>query len=340
MVIRKFLYLLLLIPSVLSAQTFQACPKPGYTTVTVLFDTLSSTVPIVIDELKYNGINPVITEKYDYASITQLHNNPVNSRFYGSSQVLSVDSTCGVLRMNLDPVEHTTPSVCSRYYTGYDLDLPAPTHEIFVEMHVKFDSGFVAQRPHSDSTAPGCSETAVSDGFWSNYSGFVMLMGRVDNGSGAFGVVSGTHWPYNQNRFEVGAACHFEWPITATWTKQDDEEWRLSCGHHILGAAYAGRGYTDFNTKLIRYDGKWHRYRFWFKAGNTSPNLGGVGVWIDDEHMGTLPIQDVTTDNLIGLSIGRFMWQRPVKQQAVEYGYIRIWDRNPGWNLCEKFCYQ
>ena len=202
---------------------------------------------------------------------------------------------------------------------------------------------------------PWASPQANLTWYW-NESGVVLMMGRVDNVSGAFGLTLGTGWPWSL-RADNGHPCYFTYsdePVPSGVIKQTDEDGRHHCGYGILSNEYANRNgvgpqtlrdagdsrYTNtFSTKLMRFDGKWHRYRFWFKAANgVHPNGSSTALWIDDEHLGTITGRDTAADKLIGLSIGRFMWQQPIRSQFIQIGRLRAWTTNPGWNLCEAFC--
>jgi len=352
---KKFLLTLILYTAnsaLLNAQTFTfPCPTPDTSKFKVLatLNGVTYTTPdrvIISNELPYNGTAPWFVEDFNYTTTTQLRQNPINSRFYGSAQSIGVNVECNqTVRLNFNPSE-ATGGLCDRYFVGYDITFPNTTKELYIEFRGRFSDGFMPTRLTSDTTTTGCVQQEPNPNGpgqvlnWWNGVGFVMLMGRVDNGSGAFAASIGEGWPIRRG-FEIGAACHFEWPITSTWTKEQDENYRYLCGWHILRAHYQySYPLNDFDNKLVRLDGKWHVYRFYFKTDASSPNRGALGVWIDGEHMGTLPVQDVTSNNFIGLSLGRFMEHRPVKQQYVEFAKLKVWNTNPGWSLCEKFCYQ
>jgi len=335
---RLFLVLLLLlVPTALSAQTYSACPAPASAQLNATYGGITVPVPITISEYAYGGVPATFTESFNYTTVTQLRADPKNSGFYGSSNSLSLATKCKAVRLNFNPAEHVGGK-CEKYYVGYDMALPVPNREIFIEMWVRFDPQFELNRPKSDTLElePGCSSTS---GWWPR-GGFVMAMGRVDNAAGAFGVTLGEGWPV-VDRFNLGAACYYPASVTfgPTYTKQMDEDNRHTCGYGIIPSLHAWKsGDQSLHTTAIRLDGQWHRYRFWFRTGNARRNQGGIGVWVDDQHMATLPVQDAISNTLTGLALGRFMWHKPPRVQYVEYGRIRIWNTNPGWSMCEYAC--
>ena len=336
----------------LHAQKFSACITPRTSTVRAMATNIFDTTAIsVSDPLGWSGPPPLIQENYTYPSFQAFTSAPRNSKVYGQSPVIGFEPNCNALRYTFIP--NLSSQMCDKYYMGYDLDFPQPLPEVYVEMWVRWDSAFTLQRPVVDSTA--CKTTSTSGFTYNNMdgSGVVLLMGRVNNLSGAFGLTLGTGWPWAL-RVDNGHPCYF---ADGGPTKQIDEDDRHTCGYGLLSNEYSYRKdtaqnlpgkyhvagdtrYTNkFSDNLMQFDRRWHRYRFWFKAANgVYPNGAATSLWIDDTHLGTITGRDTAADKLIGLSIGRFMWQQPSRSEFMEVGRIRIWATNPGWDLCEAFC--
>jgi hypothetical protein len=345
----KWLYAVLIFPAALTAQTYSACPTPGRSTLTVTAGNISTTKEITVVDIAAPA--PVVDERYGYESIEKFTASPNTGKVYADLNNLQLEPECGALRSIFVP---RTVNVCEKYYSGYDLKIPQSAGEIFVEMWVRFDPAFEPQRPLADSTT--CRGTDV--GFMSKWyqSGYVLALGRVDNNTGAFGVTLGTGYP---THIRAGSGIPSYFYVSDELPKQVDEDERHISNYGTLGWQYMGHifknniqvsggGYAmagdkrvrdEFGNALMRFDGKWHRYRFWFKAANGKyPNGAGYGIWVDDDHLGSLPIQDTLADQMIGLSIGRFLWHQPQRQQHVDIGRVRIWTTNPGWDICQTYC--
>ena len=347
----KFMFVLgMLVTSPIHAQKFSACVTPRISRIIATADSITDTT--LVGVLSPTTITPLLEENYTYASVQAFTSTVKNSKVYAQSPVIGFEPTCNALQYSLIP---NTATLCDKYYMGYDVDFPQPVPEIYVEMWVKWDSAFTVQRPVTDSTA--CA-TRASNGFnmYNNWegSGVVLLMGRVNNLSGAFGLTLGTGWPWALQASN-GHPCYF---ADGGPSKQIDEDDRHTCGYGLLSNEYTYRKGSDaqnlpssylntgdsrytnmFSSKLMQFDGKWHRYRFWFKAANgVYPNGASTSLWIDDTHLGTITGRDTAADKLIGLSIGRFMWQQPIRSEFIQIGRVRAWTVNPGWNLCEAFC--
>ena len=354
--IRFIFALLVLIATPVYAQQFSACVTPRSSRVIATSATLVDTTLVTVSSPP--TITPVVEENYTYTSVQAFTSTTKNSTVYAQSPVIGFESTCNALQYTLIP--NTTTPLCSKYYMGYDLDFPQPLPEVYVEMWVKWDSSFTTQRPASDG--PSCDipcdyPPRVGGGmcYQLDKSGVVLMLGRVNNLSGAFGVTIGTGWPYAL-RAGVGHPCFFN--NSGTSIKQLDEDEGHTCNYGLLDNEYTYRidkglqngigsfhvqgdtRYTNmFSSKLMQFDGKWHRYRYFFKAANgTYPNGSAISLWVDDSHLGTITDRDTVADKLIGLSIGRFMWQQPVRNEFIQIGRVRVWSANPGWDLCEAFC--
>jgi len=340
----KWLYAVLIFPTVLTAQTYSACPTPGRSTLTVTAGNISTTKEITIVDIAAPA--PVVDERYGYTDINAFRTSPNTGTIYANPANLQVENECGALRYTFPP---RPPNTCQQHYSGYDLKFPQPIGQAFVEVWARFDTAFVVQIPKSDSTScitePGEWFLDGRKLYW-HRSGFVFLMGRVNNNAGAFGVTMGTGYPGRYYQADIGSPCWSEWPDNE---KQVDEDDRHICGYPLLRMRYYKypetqpnklvAAHEEFARRLMLFDGKWHRYRFWFKAADgIYPNRAAISVWVDNDHLGTLLNRDTAADKLIGLSIGRFIWHQPTKQQYVEYGRVRVWASNPGWDICQAFC--
>jgi len=329
--------------SVGHAQLFRTCPTPRTSVISVSSVNIKDTIGLKVTDIF--SPTPFFEEPYGYTSIDAFRTSSRVGTVYANLETLQIENVCGALRSTFRP---RPTNVCQKYYSGYDLNFPQPVGQAFVEVWARFDTSFVVQLPRSDSTSCRTQSGSSSlDGgkYYYERSGFVFLMGRVNSNAGAFGVTVGTGYPFLYHQADVGTPCFFDWPDAA---KQTDEDNRHVCGYTILRLRYGYEVYGTgkemegrevFAKKLMQFDGKWHRYRFWFKAANgTYPNGASVSIWVDEDHLGTLLTQDTAADKLIGLSIGRFIWHQPTKPQYVEYGRVRVWSSNPGWNTCQSFC--
>ncbi len=335
------------------AQKFSACVTPRTSTIVATAGNIIDTTLVSVSTP--TTIAPVLEENYTYSSVQAFTSTTRNSKVYAQSPIIGFEPTCNALQYSLTP--NAANPVCDKYYMGYDLDFPQQLPEAYVEMWVKWDSSFALHRPAADTTACKAATPGQSYSVWSSMyggSGVVLLMGRVNNQSGAFGLTLGSGWPWAM-RADAGHPCYF---ADTGATKQLDENERHSCGYGLLSNQYTfqkGGGvwnipgsyhvqgdarYTNvFSDKLMRFDKQWHRYRFWFKAANgVHPNGASISLWVDDTHLGTLNNRDTAADRLIGLSIGRFMWQQPIRSEFIQIGRVRVWSVNPGWNVCEAFC--
>lgn len=336
-------------PTVLAAQTYSACPTPG----TRQFDVSAGKLKITREITVLDNPTPVpfIDERYGYADVTEFSSAQNTGTIYANPQTLQMESGCGALRYNFVP---RYVNVCEKYYSGYDLKFPQDVGEVFVEVWARFDPAFEPQRPRADSTLCRGTDRGLSAAW--HQSGFVFMLGRVTPNAGAFGITLGTGYPY---AMRGGAGVPGYMYIADEIPKQLDEDDRHTVNYGTLNMTFVGNRYRnniqvgngqyavegdtrnrdEFGNALMRFDGNWHRYRFWFKAANgTYPNGASLGVWADDDHLGSLPVQDSLADKLIGLSIGRFLWHQPRKEQYVDFGRVRVWTTNPGWNVCEVYC--
>jgi len=353
----------LIFPTIGATQTLATCPVPRVSKVFA-----SSTSPLLKDSAATQTTDPAapsvvpwIDETFQsYANTAALKSSTLYEKFYGPIAI--EDTLCKTVTHIFDPTVYMDSSStvpCGKYFIGQNLKFPAAATQVWVELWVKFEIGFKPYRKIADTVLAGCERDKTPG------TGYVFVMGRVNPAAGAFGATMGTLWPLS-NTFNAGAPCHWTWPLGTvvsgdfagrSWTKETDENYRHSCGYGILPSMYYYKVDTSptfvnqyyspgdptlsnmFTNKLQPFDGNWHRWRIWMKAaGGVHPNTGGVGLWIDNEHMGTLPIQDVAADEIYGLALGRFMWQRPQKLQRMWWGRVRVWNTDPGWNLCQTFC--
>lgn len=321
----------------LALQIFTTPFVPGKYTLTAKHSTIADTA--IARSIITSTVLPWVEESYAYTSYSEFSSfsNPL---YEGTAngigdldQQFSVSSYDKSIKYTL-----LAGSDCSIKTFGRDIKLPTEEDEVWIEVWMKYSTGFTT------ATSYSCKYLYATSSYELAYKSWVVpIFAKVNRQSNFGGFTFQTH-EWNEDcstdcglRINIGAPAGYD---------------RAPGTYRAIAQPYYFTRLLGVNGPLTEWpswpnDGQWHRVRLRFKTGGCNyyeadppgtsepfyrPPINSTEyeLWLDNTHY-PLYKQDSGGCPIYAISVGYSIIRDPQINQYIWFGNVRIWNTNPGW---------